>query len=45
MSVFYLRYSVPLYFLCVLFHLLYIAVSSLFLYKFPNHYHRVETQL
>lgn len=28
---------------CVLFHLLCIAVSLLFLYKFTNHWHRVET--
>ena len=31
--------------LCVLFFLLYTAVSLLFLYKFPDHCHRVETQL
>jgi len=30
---------------CVLFHLLCIAVSLLFLYKFTDHCQRVETQL
>jgi len=31
--------------LCVLFLLLYIAVSLLFLYNFADHSHKVETQL
>jgi hypothetical protein len=37
-------YSVFVMF-CVLFLFLYIAVSSLFVYKFTDHCHRVETQL
>jgi hypothetical protein len=44
MFVVYFVYSVFVM-LCVLFLLLYIPVSSLFVYKFTDHCHRVETQL
>jgi len=45
MFVFYFVYSVFFVLFCVLFLLSYKAVCFLFLYKFTDHCHRVETQL
>jgi hypothetical protein len=45
MFVFHFVYSVFFVLLCVLFLLLYVAVSFLLEHEFTDHCHRVETQL